>query len=110
MKYIRTNNHFYKQYCSGKKVRISKQKYLNHQPKMEIDTTYDSEGDVIMKEPKLKSILKTTRKGTITEVWSDKQVRFGDLTIVRYYLSQEEKEMKIKVYRQIKGNNRVYNV
>ena len=122
LSYVRTNFHFYKQYKSGKKVRISKKTYLKHQPiemDIEMDTldiyeelsydyNYDSDGDALMKSPRNtpKSILKRTKKGTRTQEWSDKQVRFTDDKVVTYYLSEEEKQMKSKAYNEIKRKNR----
>jgi len=122
LSYVRTNSHFYKQYKSGKKVRISKKIFMRHCPNyeriqddiMDIDTelpesyNYDSDGDALMNSPRNtpKSILKRTKKGTRTQEWSDKQVRFADDEVVTYYLSQEEKQMKSKAYNEIKRKNR----
>ena len=105
LSYVKTNNHFYKKYKNGKKVRISKKIFLKHQD------NFDSDGDIEMEKIQSptnmpKSILKRTKKGTRTEVWSDKQVRFTDNIVKLYYLSEEEKKMKIKAYTKIKRKNR----
>ena len=128
LSYIRTNNHFYKKYKNGKKVRITKKIYLKHKPeKVEVETDildideelpsnydYDTDGDIQMESPRnipvLKSILKRTKKGTRTEVWQDEQVRFGDDIVITYYLSKQERAMKLKAYKDIKRRNRCYDV
>ena len=124
LSYVRTNNHFYKKYKNGKKVRITKKTYLKHKPEkvetdvMDIDEElpsdydYDTDGDIHMEQLSNfpKSILKRTQKGTRTEEWSDKQVRFGDDRVVTYYLSQEERDEKLKTYKAIKRRNRCYDV
>ena len=73
---MRTNNHYYRLLKRGKKRRIKKKTYLKY---CCLDN-YDSDGDYNMEniELKPKSILKKTQKGTNTEIWSDKQVRFND--------------------------------
>ena len=124
LSYVRTNNHFYKKYKNGRKIRITKKTYLKHKPeKVETDIldineelpsdyNYDSDGDIMMKSPRnmQKSILKRTQKGTRTEEWSDKQVRFTDDIVVTYYLSKQERAMKLKAYKDIKRRNRCYDV
>jgi len=122
LSYVRTNNHFYKKYKNGKKVRITKKTYLKHKPEEiemdildiceELPSNYNLDGDILMESPRntYKSILKRTKKGTRTEEWSDKQVRFTDDRVVTYYLSKQERAMKLKAYKDIKRKNRCYDV
>ena len=124
LSYVRTNNHFYKKYKNGRKIRITKKTYLKHKPeKVKVETDildideelpsnydYDTDGDFQMESsiniPVIKSILKRTKKGTRTEVWQDKQIRFTNDRVVTYYLSKEERAMKLKAYKEIKRRNR----
>ena len=79
--YVRTKFNLYKH-------------YLNHQMMDVDDYNYDSDGDFKMSSPKKlrKSILKRTKKGTITEILSYKRVIFSDNQVVIYYLSDDEKK------------------
>ncbi len=92
--YVRTKFNLYKH-------------YLNHQMMDVDDYNYDSDGDFKMSSPKKlrKSILKRTKKGTITEILSYKRVIFSDNQVVIYYLSDDEKKMKLKAYQDIKRRN-----
>lgn len=108
MRVIKTNNQYYRFLKSGKKHRIKKKIYL----KFAYLDNYDSDGDYKMEEQQneLVSILKKTKKGTNTEIWSDEQVRFNDSNneIREYYLSPEEKMDKSLHVRAINKKRKYF--
>lgn len=100
MKFVKGKKYFYKQYKSGRKLRISKKLYLKHFPENEQKyIKIDSEVEEILDDEYPKSILKNNYK----------RVFFNDdrNEIREYFLSKEEKYDKYLAYKKIKKRNKV---
>ena len=94
-------------------LKVGKIKIIKQKTYYDFDCDYNM--NTISYEPiKLigynpKSILKKTKKGTITEIRSDKQVRFNDYNDMRiYHLTIEEKMDKSLHFQSIQGKRKYF--